>query len=64
MAIPGFHFQSIHRVRDQSGYDDLIVEPLCCEPRHTGIQLSPLRSEITCPACLSLLMRIKESVHA
>lgn len=51
------HFQSIYRRRGQ-----VIREPLCEQEPYEGIEerLSPLRSEITCPACLSFLMCIKE----
>lgn len=55
------HFQSIYRRRGQ-----VICEPLCEQEPYEGIAecLSPLRSEITCPACLDFLLCIMEPTRA
>lgn len=58
------HFQSIYRRTYQRTEDHVFCEPLCEQEPFDGIELSPLRSEITCLSCLNFLMRIKESVHA
>lgn len=58
------HFQSIFRRRNIGGADHLIREPLCEQEPFDGVELSSLRSDVTCPACLGFLMRIKESSRA
>lgn len=58
------HFQSIYRRTYRSIEAHVFCEPLCEQEPFDGIELSPLRSEVTCPACLGFLMRIKESTSA
>ncbi len=59
------HFQSIYRrsYRSVRG-NHVFCEPLCEQEPFDGIELSPLRSDVTCSSCLDFLMRIKESTSA
>jgi hypothetical protein len=57
--MPLVHFQSIYR-----RYGLVVEEPLCGLAPAFDEPRTPRRDEISCPACLRFLMRLKEPVHA